>query len=51
MLTIVAISGCLLALVGVSLYRNRRKVLGAIFAVAGAILALLSVIGVTTFHP
>jgi hypothetical protein len=51
MLTIVGVSGCLLALVDVSLYRKRRKVLGAIFAVVGAMLALLSVIGVTTFHP
>jgi hypothetical protein len=51
MLMIVGISGVLLALLGVSLYRKRRKLLGTLLAVVGASLAVLAVVGVTSLHP
>jgi LPXTG-motif cell wall-anchored protein len=51
MVMVVSLFGLLLGIIGVFLYRKRKKVLGSLLVFIGAALLITGIVAILNFHP
>jgi hypothetical protein len=50
MVMVISLFGLLLGIAGVSLWRRRKKVIGSLLILVGAVLLIIGVVAILNFH-